>query len=472
MDVRGPGRRLDLALRRVGIAEADVLLDGAMEEEGVLVHHRDHRADLREGERPEIVTAEPDSARLRIVESEQQPHDRGFPAAGAADDADALAGVDLEVEPVVHATARTGVAEPHGIEGDTGDERPCERRRGRVRHHRSTVENLIDALGRRHADHSLVQDGTELAHRPEDLDAEHEDDQQRGQRHRARIDPHRAQRQRCRGAAGDRAVGDAARHHVAAEHPHGAPEEIARLPLELVGSRLALAEGFQRRQALDRIQELRREGGIGLLPRERLRGLPLVPDRRAEKRHHREGQHHRRHRQVDERHPRKDQQRRQQRDQELRQELAEIGLELLHAVDQRERDGAGSARTHRGGTQGRDPVVDRAAQPLLHARRGLVRDHRAPMLEHAAERIHRCDAGYRPGERADVVAREDLADEPTEQPQPRHAEPNRDQTDEDRPQDAQAYPLGEHPQTPLEMHGAPSTTQNIGAEAGGVVTAI
>ena len=32
----------------VGPAEADVLLDRAVEQEGVLVHHRDQRADLRE----------------------------------------------------------------------------------------------------------------------------------------------------------------------------------------------------------------------------------------------------------------------------------------------------------------------------------------------------------------------------------------------------------------------------------------
>ena len=102
MDVRGLRRGLDVALGGVGIAEADVLLDRAVEQEGVLVDHRDHRADLREGERAEIVAADPDRAGVGIVEPQQQPHDRGLAAAGGADDADALAGADAEIEPVMH----------------------------------------------------------------------------------------------------------------------------------------------------------------------------------------------------------------------------------------------------------------------------------------------------------------------------------------------------------------------------------
>ena len=231
VDVRGLGRGLDLALARSGIAEPNVLLDGAMEQERILVHQRDHRADLREGKRAEVVPAEPDRAGLGIVEPEQQSHDRGFPAAGAADDADALAGADAEIEPVMHGSARAGIAEAHRLEGNAGLESARERRRRRVCHHGTAVEDLINSLSRGHAHHALVQHRAELAHGTEDLDAQHQDHQQRRQRHRAGVDAERAQRQGRRGTARDRAVGDAAGRHVVAEHPHGALEEIARLGL-------------------------------------------------------------------------------------------------------------------------------------------------------------------------------------------------------------------------------------------------
>ena len=43
------------------------------------------------------------------------------------------------------------------------------------------VENLVDTLRRRHADHALVQDRAQIAHRAEDLDTQHQDDEQRGE---------------------------------------------------------------------------------------------------------------------------------------------------------------------------------------------------------------------------------------------------------------------------------------------------
>ena len=103
---------------------------------------------------------------------------------------------------------------------------------------------------------------------------------------------HAPERQ-CRGrTAGNRAVGDAARQHVGAQHPHGALEQIARLDFQLVGARLALPERLERGQTLDRIQELGRERGIGLLAAERVGDVELVPQRRREQRQQREDHHH------------------------------------------------------------------------------------------------------------------------------------------------------------------------------------
>ena len=77
--------------RGVGLAQADVVLDGAVEEVGVLVHHRDAAADLVEGQRAEIVAAERARAALRVVEAQQQAHDRRLARAARSDDAHALA---------------------------------------------------------------------------------------------------------------------------------------------------------------------------------------------------------------------------------------------------------------------------------------------------------------------------------------------------------------------------------------------
>ena len=204
-----------------------------------------------------------------------------------------------------------GIGEAHVLEGDGRRQRLVERRRQRVGDRRLVVEDLVDALRGRQPDHALVQHGAQLAHRPEDLDAQHQDDQQRGERHRAGLDAIRAVDQRRRRAAGDRGVGDAARQRVGAQHPHGAAEQIARLDLELVGARLALAERLERREALDRIEELGGEARIGALAGPELRDVELVPQRRREQRHQREAQHHQRDRQVDEGDDHEDQQRRQ-----------------------------------------------------------------------------------------------------------------------------------------------------------------
>ena len=138
-----------------------------------------------------------------------------------------------------------------------------------------------------------------------------------------------------------------------------------RLLLQPVGARGALAEGLERGEALDRIEELGGEGGIGLLAAARIGDVVAVPQRRCEQRDEGEAEQHDRHRPVDEGDGAEDQDRRQQRDQELRQEHAEIGFELLDPVDQRQRQRAGTLARHRARPQRGDPVIQRAAKLLL-----------------------------------------------------------------------------------------------------------
>ena len=268
-------------VRGVGPAQPDVLLDRAVEQEGVLVHHRDQRADLGERQGAQIVAAQQDAAAVGIVEAQQQAHDRRLAAARRPDQPQPLARLGAEGEPVMHGAPRAGIGEAHVLERDGGRQRLVEAGRRRIGDVGLVVQDAVDALRGREADHALMQHGAQLAHRPEDFDAQHQDDQQGGERHRAGLDPRGAVDQRRRRAAGDRGVGDAARQRIGAQHPHGAAEEVARLDLELVGARLALAERLQGRQALDRIEELGGERGIGLLPAQRVLDVATCATGRA-----------------------------------------------------------------------------------------------------------------------------------------------------------------------------------------------
>ena len=456
MDVGRTRGVLELLLRGAGLAEPDVLLDRAVEQEGVLVDDRDQRADLREGERAQVVAAERDAAAIRIVEAQQEPHDRRLAATRRPDQPQPLAGFGAEREAVVHGAACPGIGEAHVLEGNRGRQRLVERGGRRVGDARLVVEDAVDALGGGEAHHALVQHGAEFAHRPEDLDAQHQDDEQSGERHGARLDARGAVDQRGGRTAGDGRVGDAARQRVGAQHPHGAAEKVMRLDFQLVGARLALAEGFQGGEALDRIEELGCEGGIGLLPALRVLDVELVPQRRREQGDQREGQHHCGHRQVDERDHGEDQQRRQHRDQELRQELAEIGFELFDAVDHGKRERARALAADRARSQGGDAVVERAAQDLLDAGGGFVRHHGAPVLGPAAQHHDAGDRQDRPVQARHVAAGEHEADQPAQQTEAGNAEAGCQQADGDGAGDAPAHALRKHQETRFDMHERPS----------------
>ncbi|MFO1080005.1 MAG: hypothetical protein U1E23_05175 [Reyranellaceae bacterium] len=452
VDVGRARRRHEIVVTGVGAPEPDVVLDRAVEQERVLVDHGDQRADLRERQGAQVVAAQPHAALVGIVEAQQQAHDRRLAAARRPDQAQPLAGGGAEGEAVVHRAARAGIGEADRLELDGRGQWRGERLRCGIGDQRPVVEDAVQALRRRQADHALVQHRPQLAHRPEDLDAEHQDDQQRRQRQGALLDAQRAVDQRRRGAERDRGVGDAAGQRVGRQHPHGALEQVARLDRQLVGARLALAERLEGGEALDRIEELGGERGIGLLAPKRVLDVPLVPQRWREQRHHGEAQHDQRDRQVDRRHHREDQQGRQQRDHELRQELAKIGLELLDPVDQRQGQAARALAADRARPERGDAIVDRAAQALLDPRRRLVRHHRPPVLGGAAQ-PHDDGDRRRParhlGERR---AGEDAADQPAEQREAGDAEPDREQADGDGGGDAPPHAAGEDEQARFDVH--------------------
>ena len=72
----------------------------------------------REIELADVDAVDQDAAALDVVEAQQQADDRGLAGPGGADDADALAGRDLERDVAEDPVARRCVGEPHVLEDD------------------------------------------------------------------------------------------------------------------------------------------------------------------------------------------------------------------------------------------------------------------------------------------------------------------------------------------------------------------
>ena len=108
--VCGDRRLDDLLPRGVGLAEAQIVLDRAVEQIGVLPHDGDLGARRFRVERLEIDAADPHRARLRVVEPQQQNGYRRLSAPARPDNADALARRDLKRKPVEGLAAAAGIS--------------------------------------------------------------------------------------------------------------------------------------------------------------------------------------------------------------------------------------------------------------------------------------------------------------------------------------------------------------------------
>ena len=92
------GRGNDLFVGGVGLAVGDVLADGAGAQPGVLQHHAVAAAQGSAGHVPDVVAGNGDGAAVDIIEPHEQVDEGGLAAAGGADDGDALAGLDVQVQ--------------------------------------------------------------------------------------------------------------------------------------------------------------------------------------------------------------------------------------------------------------------------------------------------------------------------------------------------------------------------------------
>ena len=169
-----------------------------------------------------------------------------------------------------------------------------------------------------------------------------------------------AEPERDRGPERDAHVADAAGQGVGAEQPHGGLEERVAALLEQPGAgagsgrRRPGSAGPGSRRGTRRRRPCRPSSarGCGGCP-SGARGW--AAERWPPRREDDPGE-----RQVDRGHDREDQERGQRGDEELGQVLAEVDLELLHALDDREDDVAGAGLGEVGGTERGDLRVERA----------------------------------------------------------------------------------------------------------------
>ena len=154
----------------------------------------------------------------------------------------------------------------------------------------------------------------------------------------------------------------------------------------------ALAEGLQCRQSLHRIEELFTERLERLLTLARCQAGTLMDDGRRHESEQRGAEHHSGDGEVPVRHEGEDCHRRAGGDRDLGNVLAEEGLQLLDAVDDRQHHAAGAFGTKPYRAEGDDLVVQPHAQRLLHAGCGTVSNHGAKVVEAGAQQNRSEDA--------------------------------------------------------------------------------
>jgi hypothetical protein len=421
-----------------------------VEEIGVLVHDGHERAEVREAEVPRVAAADEHPAALGIVEAQEEPGHRRLARAARTDNGHALARLHAEGEARVSGAAPAWISEGHVVERHRGSEPPdvggraglvTDRRRGREQRQHSPRGG--------EAQHALVKEHAEVPQRPEHLDAQHEDDQQRLDGHGPGQDALDAPAEGRRRAERDADVGDPARERVRPEDAHGRLEEVATPGREERRARPALAERLQRAQPLDGVEELRAEGGVGALAREAPRAVPAVPEARGRERHEGRREQGERDRHVQPRHEREDQRGRERGHEELREVLAEVHLELLHALDDGQQDVAGPGRREMGGPEEQHVGVHGLAEPRLHPGRRPVSDHGADVVEDAAEHRGNRHRRRRADQRGERRAGEDAAEEPPEEGEASDPGGHRQETQEDRARDPASDPCGEGPELPV-----------------------
>ena len=176
----------------------------------------------------------------------------------------------------------------------------------------------------------------------------------------------------------------------------------------------ALAEGLERGEALHGIEELGAEFAVGPGAFHARLVVEAMEGRRQDEGEDGSGDEDGGDRQIEKGDEGEDGDWGHDGDQKRGKELAEIGLELLHAVDHREHDIPGALLAEPGGAQDHGLVVNGLADGDLDTRRRLVGDHDPDIFEETAGHHHAGDDGHRHHQFREGTALEHQRDQPAQ----------------------------------------------------------
>ena len=145
--VGGRGGGGDVLVGGVGAAPADVVGDGAVEDECLLEDGGDVAPQVGECEVAQVDVVEGDRPGVGVVGAQQQLGERGLARAAGADDGDLGAGGDLEVDVVQRGAVGAGVAELDAGDADVAAGAPHADGFGGFFDAGFRVEDLDDAFG-------------------------------------------------------------------------------------------------------------------------------------------------------------------------------------------------------------------------------------------------------------------------------------------------------------------------------------
>ena len=341
---RGCARgRLDLGRRRVGSAVGDIVIDGIVEQHGVLRDDPDRGADARLGDAPDVLAVDGDLAVGHVVEPVEQARQGRFPGTRRPHYGDAAPGRDGEAHVVQDAAARI-VTERDVAEDDLS--RPVGERPGK----RSVLHLGLDAEEVEHRFHvgqrllDLAIDEAEITERQIELDEIGVDHDEIADRHRAfRHAVARHQHHPAEAAADDKRLSDVEqRQRGVAGHRRPLVATQRRIEAaRLIGLVAEILDGLVVEQAVDRprVRFL-----VGLVHAPAVFQAPLGDDHRVGHESHDGAERHQREPEI-EQGPQDDADHRQfeQRRQDVEQREAEQEIDRLGAAFDRPRQPAGLA---------------------------------------------------------------------------------------------------------------------------------
>ena len=141
-----------------------------------------------------------------------------------------------------------------------------------------------------------------------------------------------------------------------------------------------------------------------------------------------------------------------QSDRDLGQILAEEGLQLLDAVDDRQHNAAGSLGAKPCRAQRQYLVEQARAQHFLHPGRGVVRDHGAGVIQRGSQQNRRRGREQQGSQVEPRVAPEDAGKEAAQEGEASDADAKRGEAQQDGPDNAVPKAGGETPELEIEVH--------------------